>query len=155
MINPIKSIYQWNKEAGNLDKPYDNFLETSMSIEESLEGFNLGALVNSTDLEVYDTSPREVSRGITSLAIEGIEHYEVTDVEKVDKHIDNIIINFGSLFKVHPGITPQVATKMINVVMAKNQEKLKNSTKDKHGKIQKPEGFVGPEAELQKILDDL
>lgn len=31
MLNPIKEIAKWQKDAGNAAKPYDDFLESSFS----------------------------------------------------------------------------------------------------------------------------
>lgn len=168
MENPIKTIYQWNQKAGNLDNEYSDVLETSMSIEESLEGFELETLegVIENNIEIYDykgesngdyNAARGISRFLAKVAHEGVDstsRYRMSDVDRADKHIDNIIINIGSLFKVKAGITPQIATKMINVVMQANMKKL-GMPKDEFGKVMKPEGFVGPEAELKKILDEI
>ena len=37
MLNPIKEIVKWQKDAGNAAKPYEDFLESSFQIEEALE----------------------------------------------------------------------------------------------------------------------
>lgn len=141
MNNPIKQIYQFNKEAGLLENGYSDFLECSMSIEESLEGLNI---------DYADTGfcedPKELSRSIVSR----LDIVELTDVDRLDKHVDNIIINFGSIFKL--GLTPQQAGRAVEIVMQHNQQKL-GMGKDEHGKLIKPEGFTNPEPELQKLLD--
>ena len=50
------------------------------------------------------------------------------------------------------GLNAQQITQAINAVMKANNAKL-NCPKDASGKLTKPEGFVGPEEELQAILD--
>ena len=35
----VQQIYDFNKQAGLLEKGYDDFLESSFQIEEALEGF--------------------------------------------------------------------------------------------------------------------
>ncbi len=153
MINVIKQVYDWNQKAGYLDKPYNDKLECSMLIEEALEGFNLGALAKESNLNTDNFSPREISREIVERAAEGLEHYSIPTVDKLDKQVDAAIIAIGGIAKL--GLNPQEITKAINIVMNKNNEKLKNITIDEYGKVTKPEGFVGPEVELQKLLDNI
>ena len=75
MINPIKDIYNWQKAAGNLDKPYDDFLESSFQIEEALENLQPQFIVASMFNEIQEdfngdrTSAKEVARLITRLAM--------------------------------------------------------------------------------------
>lgn len=75
MINPIKDIVKWQKAAGNLDKPYDDFLESSFQIEEALENLQPQFIVASMFNEIQEdfngdrTSPKEVARLLTSLAM--------------------------------------------------------------------------------------
>ena len=38
-MNFIQQIYDFNQQAGLLDKGYDDFPESSFQIEEALEGF--------------------------------------------------------------------------------------------------------------------
>jgi predicted HAD superfamily Cof-like phosphohydrolase len=147
MINPIKQIYQFNQQAGLLDKPYDDFLESSMLIEEALEGFSTDIL--STLLLEKDKSPKAVSRKI-------IWHtcgVKMELVDRLDKQCDAAIIAIGGMAKL--GLNPQQITEALNIVMRANFAKLANTTLDEHGKICKPDNFVGPEAELQKLLDKL
>ena len=75
MINPIKDIYNWQKAAGNLEKPYDDFLESSFQIEEALENLQPQFIVASMFNEIQEdfngdrTSAKEVARLITRLAM--------------------------------------------------------------------------------------
>jgi hypothetical protein len=50
------------------------------------------------------------------------------------------------------GLNPQEITKALNIVMHANFAKLQ-CPRDEFGKLTKPADFVGPEAELQKLLD--
>ena len=40
-MNFVDQIHEFNSQAGLLDKPYDDFLESSFQIEEALDGFDL------------------------------------------------------------------------------------------------------------------
>ena len=161
MVNPIKQIYQFNQQAGLLDKPYDDFLEASFQIEEALEGFeHLKHLANI--LEVDENAPKlpkVLSRVIVNHAqkgpARGHDHTRIwgamPDIEKLDKALDAIVFAFGSIFKL--GLTITQATRALNIVMQANLQKLE-MPKDSHGKLMKPANFIGPEAKLQEILNE-
>ena len=149
MENPNKLIYKFNKETGLLEQGYSSSRECAFPIEEMLEGFNLGALANK--LQVLDPSPRKISKEIVALATEGAEHYdELEAVDILDKHLDAIVFNFGSIFKL--GLTPQEANKALYIVALANMQKL-TAGKDSEGKQLKPANFQPPEPQLQKIID--
>ena len=144
-LNAIKSIYKFNQEAGFLDKPIDIKLEASMSIEESLEPFSvvpIAELVNSHE------SPKAVSRELVAL-LEPLN--STTEVDLFDAYLDNIVINFGSIFKL--GLTPQQAMKGLQIVATANMQKL-GAGRDEHGKQRKPADFISPEPLLQLILSE-
>lgn len=75
MLNPIKEIVKWQRDAGNAAKPYDDFLESSFQIEEALENLQPQFIVASMFNEIQEdfngdrTSPKDVARLITSLAM--------------------------------------------------------------------------------------
>jgi len=154
--NPIKAIYQWQQKAGNLDHLYDDFLESSFQIEEALEGFtkpyeNLhredGSVIVDT---INSTGTKEFSRDLVGW-FQSFSNFEpISDVDRFDKAIDAIIFAIGSMGKL--GLTPQQIQHGLLVVNHANMQKL-GMPRDEHGKLMKPEGFVGPEVELQKILD--
>lgn len=155
MENPIKSIYKWQQDAGLLDKPYDDFLESSFQIEEALEGLNdlpyLATRLHS-DQESHEENfnPKECSRQIVRLAMMD-NKTPLSDVDRFDKAIDAVVFAIGSMAKL--GLTPQQIQRGLLVVNQANMQKL-GMPVDEHGKKIKPEGFVGPEVELQKILDE-
>jgi predicted HAD superfamily Cof-like phosphohydrolase len=146
MISPIKAIYKFNQEAGLLNG-YNDKRECAFPIEEALEGFDLASLAEVISPEVENT-PKGISRSIINIATNDSE--PLSDVDRLDKHLDIIVFSFGSIFKL--GLSPQQAMEALGVVMTANMQKLK-AGKDEYGKQKKPEGFVGPEIELQKILD--
>ncbi len=151
MINVIKQIHDWNQKAGYLDKPYNDKLECSMLIEEALEGFNaLPNLAMQLNMKDESSNARMISREIMEQAN---YNYDVPEIDRLDKQVDAAIIAIGGIAKL--GLSPQEITKAINIVMNKNNEKLKNITIDEYGKVTKPKGFVGPEVELQKLLDNI
>ena len=150
MENPIKLVYKFNQQAGLLNKGYDDFLESSFQIEEALEGFeHLSTLAEALGVDTtLPKLPRELSRKIVNLAKN--TQNNISDIDRLDKACDAIVFALGSIFKL--GLTPAQATQALNVVMKANMAKL-SMPKDEHGKLMKPVDFVGPEAELQAILD--
>ena len=147
MSDFIQEIYDFNKQAGLLEKGYSDFLESSFQIEEALEGFNIEEVSqNTTDYQFKTSSAKELARYI-------LEHEQFTgsDVDRLDKAIDAIVFAVGSIAKL--GLTPEQISKAISIVTNANLQKL-TMPKDEHGKLTKPDDFVGPEVELQKILDE-
>lgn len=147
MSNFVQEIYDFNKQAGLLDKGYNDFLESSFQIEEALEGFNIEEVSqNTTDYQFKTSSAKELARYI-------LEHEQFTgsDVDRLDKAIDAIIFAVGSIAKL--GLNPEQIHRAIGAVTEANLQKL-SMPKDEHGKLTKPVDFVGPEVELQKILDE-
>lgn len=148
MENPIKQIVKFNQDAGLIEQGYDDFRESSFQIEEALEGFN-----NYKFAEVFvelskSSSPKEISRIIVAHAIMG--DAQISDVDRLDKACDAVVFAVGSMAKL--GLNPQEITQALNIVMRHNFIKL-SCPKDEFGKLIKPDNFVGPEAELQKLLD--
>ena len=145
-LNPIKQIYKFNQEAGLLAKGYNDDRECAFPIEEALEGFNTKELAYQLGCD-DSASPKDISRAIIDLTI---NEETLTDVDRLDKHLDTIIFAFGSIFKL--GLSAQDAMTALGIVMDANMTKLAAGT-DEHGKQMKPIDFVPPEARLQKILD--
>ena len=146
-MNPIKSIYKFNKEAGLLDAGYSDSLECSMSIEESLEGFDISGLAVQLDMD-STSNHKQVSRAIIAATVES---EELSDVDRFDKHLDAIVINFGSIFKMDLSVGQ--ALRGLERVMIQNMQKL-NAGTDESGKLKKPKDFHPPEEFLQIILDE-
>ena len=155
-MNFVQQIYDFNKQAGLLDRGYDDFLEASFQIEEALEGFNsleyLGKLLTKDEMSI-ESNPKELSRMIVNAALDReLSGYEdITDVDRLDKAIDAIVFAIGSIAKL--GLSPAQITRAIDVVTEANLQKL-SMPKDEHGKLMKPKSFIGPEAQLQSILDE-
>lgn len=169
MENPFKQIFKFNKEAGLLDAGYNSLREPAFLIEEALEGFeNLDLLADKLNMQsVYHPeavemyNPKEISRWIVSTAMTGNGNYkesdwestdELTDVEKLDKHLDAIVYSAGAIFKL--GLSPQQLEQSLNIVMNANMKKL-GAPKDSEGKQLKPENWeqYAPEPKLQAIID--
>jgi predicted HAD superfamily Cof-like phosphohydrolase len=110
-----------------------------------LEGLVTSEL--SQSLGIPDVGPKSISRHIMHLVSVPMD---MREVERLDKHLDAIVFCFGSIFKL--GLSPQQAAHALEIVMQANMQKL-HAGKDEHGKQLKPDSFIGPEAELQKILD--
>lgn len=147
MSDFIQEIYNFNKQAGLLEKGYSDFLESSFQIEEALEGFNIEEVSqNTTDYQFKTSSAKELARYI-------LEHEQFTgsDVDRLDKAIDAIVFAIGSIAKL--GLNVEQIHRAIGVVTEANLQKL-TMPKDEHGKLTKPADFVGPEVKLQAILDE-
>ena len=150
----VQQIYDFNSQAGLIDKPYNDFLESSFQIEEALEGFTdlpmLHTVLSRNDLlTIEEASPKSLSRAIVLLA--STECDDIPDVERLDKAIDAIVFALGSIYKLK--LTPEQASRAISVVCEANLQKL-SMPKDEHGKLTKPADFIGPEVKLQAILDE-
>ena len=153
MENAIKAVYQWQKDAGNLDMEYSDFLQSSFQVEEALEGFSdHQSLCNllARECDISNDSPKEMSRYIISLVMQREDLNELTDVERFDKHVDSIIYNIGALGQLN--LSPQQINAGILAVNHANKQKL-NAPRDEHGKLGKPTNFVDPHEALQQILN--
>ena len=171
MSNFVQEIYDFNQQAGLLEKGYNDFLESSFQIEEALEGFDLRKLwcklngfnseITATVLQVDELKTalkaKDIARKIlydhvtVDDSLESLQADYISDVDRLDKAIDAIVFAVGSIAKL--GLTPKQISKAISVVTNANLQKL-SMPKDEHGKLTKPADFVGPEVELQKILDE-
>ena len=156
MENTVKAICQFNDKAGLSNRPFDDKLEASFLIEEALEDFDrldiLAEILskNTLGVEVKSSSPKDISRAITAIALS--DNCVVSDRDRFDKHIDAYVYTTGAMRKLK--LTPQQIEAGILVVNQANLKKL-GAPKDEHGKLTKPEGWeqFAPEAKLQAILD--
>ena len=151
----VQQIYDFNKQAGLLEKGYDDFLESSFQIEEALEGFGdlpyLQVRLHSEGKHYEELcNPKEISRQIVRLAEMDSKPTNIPDVDRLDKAIDAIVFAVGSIAKL--GLTPPQIREAIEIVTTANLQKL-SMPKDEHGKLTKPADFVGPETKLQALLD--
>lgn len=168
--NFIDQIYEFNQKAGLLDKPYYDILESSFQIEEALEGFDLRKLwcklngfndvtteiALQTDQLTEKLTGKFLARTIlheyvtSDSSVSSLQKTYLTDVERLDKACDAIVFAVGSIAKLK--LTPAQLNEAMSIVMNANLAKL-GMPKDEHGKLMKPEGFVGPEVQLQALLD--
>ena len=156
MENTVKAICQFNDKAGLSQRDFNDKLEASFLIEESLEGFDrldiLAEILskNTLGVKVLSSSPKDISRAITAIAMS--DNCVVSDRDRFDKHIDAYVYTTGAMRKLK--LTPQQIEAGILVVNQANSKKL-GAPKDEHGKLTKPEGWeqFAPEAKLQAILD--
>ena len=144
MENVIKSVHKWQHDAGNASQPLDSALEAAFQIEEALEGFTIPVI----DGVTFKTH-KEISRYIADKAAKATRK-PLSEVESFDKAIDAFIFAIGHMAKLR--LSPQEITAGIAAVNRANQQKL-GMPRDERGKITKPENFVGPEVELQRILN--
>ena len=152
----VQQIYDFNKDAGLLEKGYDDFLESSFQIEEALEGLKdlpylATRLHSEQESHEENFTPKECSRQIVRLAMMDNKD-PLDDVERLDKAIDAIVFAVGSIAKL--GLTPEQIERAILVVTEANLQKL-TMPKDEYGKLTKPADFVGPEVKLQEILNEI
>lgn len=147
-IDFVQRIYDFNKQAGLLDKGYSDFLESSFQIEEALEGFDMYELdlfLHGSESTVPPTA-KDLSRAI----VKQCYTEDLADVDRLDKAIDAIVFAVGSIAKL--GLSPEQIHQAINIVMDANIAKL-SCPKDEHGKLTKPADFISPEPLLQELLD--
>lgn len=149
----VERIYNFNKVNGLLDKPYDDFLESSFQIEEALEGFDM--IYFSKDLLDEFTTPRSFSamdpKDISRAIVRSTGEFTGTDVDRADKAIDAIVFAVGSLAKL--GLSPSQIDRAIHIVMDANEAK-NGCPKDSEGKLMKPSNFPTPEPRLQSLLNE-
>ena len=151
----VQQIYDFNKQAGLLEKGYDDFLESSFQIEEALEGFGdlpyLQVRLHSEGKHYEELcNPKEISRQIVRLAEMDSKPTNIPDVDRLDKACDAVVFAIGSMAKL--GLTPDQIVEAMHIVTEANLQKL-SMPKDEHGKLTKPANFVGPETKLQALLD--
>ena len=140
-VDHIDAIYQFNEQAGLLEQGYNDFSESAYQIEEALEGYEIAQ-----GFTVHLDTPKEMSRTI----VRAQGPFIGTDVDRLDKAIDAIVFAVGSIAKL--GLTPPQIREAIEIVTTANLQKL-SMPKDEFGKLTKPANFVGPEVELQLLLD--
>ena len=156
-------IFQFNDKAKLLQRGYNARLEASFQIEEALEGFDLESVIEHNELSpdsfgfggaLLSTPHTEVSaKNISRAVLAGVHpKASLTIVEAIDKAADAIVFAYGSLFKL--GLSVQQAEEMIAIVADSVMEKV-SAPVDEHGKLTKPEGFVGPEERIAEYLRDV
>jgi predicted HAD superfamily Cof-like phosphohydrolase len=146
----VERIYNFNKVNGLLDKPYDDFLESSFQIEEALEGFNIKRISEEFTSTPFTTDvPKVFARRI--LVGEKFRDIKLPDVDRADKAIDAIVFAVGSLSKL--GLSPSQIDRALHIVMDANEAK-NGCPKDSEGKLMKPSNFPNPEPRLQALLDE-
>lgn len=149
MNNPIKDIVAFNQKAGLLSNGYSDQLESSFLVEEALEGFDISKLEPLCFQPYgYYNHPQQFARDLfASLPLANI-----SDVDRLDKACDAVVYAIGSMAKL--GLNANQITRALNAVCDANKAKLK-MPKDHLGKLTKPTDFIGPEAKLQEILDEV
>ena len=141
-VDHIYAIYQFNEQAGLLEQGYNDFSESAYQIEEALEGYEIAH-----GFTVHLDTPKEMSRTI----VRAQGPFIGTDVDRLDKAIDAIVFAVGSIAKL--GLTPPQIREAIEIVTTANLQKLSNIKVDSNGKLLKDSNFIGPEAQLQLLLD--
>ena len=150
--NLIEDICKINNDVwGNLHGTYDDAQEAAYQIEEALEGFDLSYFNANIQLMadsfVFDTnSPKLIARKLIEATG---DETQIPDVDRFDKALDAIYFAIGSMHKL--GLAPSQIVEGLQVVH--NANLAKSGEKDSQGKVTKPDSFVGPEDQLQLILD--
>jgi DNA-binding transcriptional ArsR family regulator len=156
----VTDIYEFNKQAGLLDKEMDSFSELAYVFEEAFEG--LEEAYNKMDengerykpdSQYYPTA-RQLGLSLANSIKDSFDRNGFTlptEVQEFDKSIDAVVFHIGKLAKM--GLTTEQIERGFKAVSNCNMNKL-TGPKDEHGKQLKPEGWTGPEEELQKILDE-
>ena len=149
MSDFVQRIYDFNKDNGLLENGYSDFLESSFQIEEALEGFDINRISEELTSAPFTTdSPKVFARRI--LVGEKFRETVLSDIDRLDKHIDSIVYDIGAIAKL--GLTPAQLLQAISIVMDANEAKT-GCPKDAEGKLMKPDNFPNPEPRLQALLD--
>lgn len=151
MNQAIEKILKFNTEAGLLDIVWTPSKESTYAVEEALESFNIGKIARKIGYTFEDgaLTAKDVSRYI----MEPVSGDSVDKVDVLDKACDQVVFAIGTMFKL--GLSVDDVYKALNIVMDKNLEKLQAVNVDSEGKLTKQVGFVGPEQQLQELLDTL
>jgi hypothetical protein len=147
-------IRQWNLDRNNLHFSKD--LEQDMLIEEYHEFLSATSAVDMLDAVC------DYAFVLCGTYTKWMQHADDSDdmlafMNKYSSHFVDMYIVFSKyLVQALPissmeGI-PDLIIKGLEVVTKKNYEK--GNDLDENGKVKKPEGFVGPEVELQALLDN-
>ena len=143
----------WQNPKGS----YDDFSESSMQVEEALEGFTKPSdiLYDEYGNEVIDpinsTGMRNIARDIVRWLKRWDTEEPITDVERFDKHLDSIYLNIGALHKLGLDVSQMVE----GLAVVHEANSMKAGTKDSTGKVIKQANWdqYAPEPKLQAILD--
>lgn len=152
MASIVQDIYDFNEQAGLLGNGFDSFLETAYIMEEAIEGYE-DAFNMPDDPEAPVVTAREFSLSLLNQIREAKEQRNLpmpSEVQELDKAIDGAIFNIGKMAKM--GLTVEQIVTAFNIVSAANMSKL-SAGKDELGKQLKPKDWVGPEGDLQQLLD--
>ena len=155
MLNPIKQIHAFNHKTGLVNNGYSDQLESSMIIEEALEGLtSIPALASCLEIPLkLANNHTAVARHIVTLA--NIGDTTMSDVDRLDKACDQVVIAIGSMTKL--GLNVNQITSALNIVMAANNAKV-DCPVDSEGKLTKPEGWeekYAPEPKLKALLNQV
>lgn len=101
-----------------------------------------GNIVYDKDLE-----GKMIDEELTEYAVACLEPQSIVD--QADALADLVFVTIGSLFKLTGGDEQKVRDILLVVSAANN---LKGKDKNEDGKVQKPEGFSGPEGMIEEIL---
>ena len=149
----VQDIYDFNAKMGLLGKGMDSFMETAYILEEAVEGYE-DVFNNPGDPEAPVVTARSWALGFLNQVKDAKEARNLpmpSEVDEADKAIDGVVFNIGKLAKMN--LSVDQIERMFKVVSGCNMSKL-DGPKDELGKQLKPEGWTGPESELQKILDE-
>jgi len=149
----VQDIFDFNLKADLLGKGMDSFLETAYILEEAVEGYE-----DVFNMPEDPNAPVVTARAWALGFLNQVREAKIarnlpmpSEVAEVDKAIDGVVFNIGKLAKMD--LTPDQIERMFKVVSDANMSKL-DGPKDDLGKQLKPDGWVGPEAALQVILDE-
>ena len=143
-------VYDFNDKAGLLEAGYSDFRESAFQIEEALEGHDLYELALFLHGPEYDgdVTAKALSRSIVGACY---TKHQIPDVDRLDKACDAIIFAIGSMAKL--GLPPEQMRQALDIVAKANLAKLSNIKIDSSGKLLKDSSFIGPEAQLQALLN--
>jgi hypothetical protein len=156
----IDEIFTFNEKAGLLNDDMDSFKELAYVLEESFEGYEEAYNTQDQDGNRFKPGDKEypTARNLGLSLANSIKDSFArtgmplpTEVQEFDKSLDAVFFHIGKLAKM--GLSRSQVAEGASVVAECNMAKL-DGPKDELGKQLKPEGWTGPEPELQRILDE-
>ena len=155
VLSQLPDIKRWNEERAPEGLVFNKDLEMSMLNEEYYEFLNAKTAVKRFDglLDYAFVLGGTISKWL--------HHPDTSEdmIQFLDKYfghfIDLYVVFTKYMAKEYPDLDMQQLPAFINqglaIVVAANDRK--GHEKNAEGKVQKPKDFVGPEAELQELLD--
>ena len=167
-LSPTHRVFNWNLKRNNLH--YNIDLESSMLSEEAREFFEAEHLVDRFDawadfvfvamgtVGKYMAMPHKDIDSIvdtkdpTDVLLEWVEHIRTQMIEMLGYEVHAIYpqLPYQQGYSEEEDPFEMLCMDVLNIVITANEQK--GTEKNAEGKVQKPEGFVKPEKQIDNLL---